>query len=512
MSDITVLDMVILYATYCILFIYLYIFICNFASHFKFNRCTCPWIVRDENVSAIYPTLLAFHISIGLILSFLITLITWNNSYYSTQSISCYMQFKLFSTSVLQPVWMTNIFHLIAACAMYILLLLETYLSYGRYYGCIYYVMKKSDTPSKYRLFLPFSVYNIFLFALVWFSIITIPVIALFVSTSHILINTYYNYYFYIGIKLSYQNVLEIEQVKATRAQIHQQIRQIRVLFQLSFASTIISAFTICAFISCDSLLRIVPICLCCSSFCLFLVFNNNKTLFEATIRCQCKTIHTMLCTAPFVIVKRRRTSRISLKKLKKPSTGKKSKRELKPVDSASVYQPDEMDERDKKVLELKKKTAQKVGFGADVLMDIIASEDDLKIPPPKSALKMQRSSSLNFDDLKMDDATPVPIIRKTSSDHGRRPASPGAITVNKKSNSSSLSSFQTIREWMAPTSFATISVDRSTAKSINEFLRGYGFTTRSLDILKEDLSDLEARIPDVIVEADMEVDETVWI
>eukprot|EP01083_Nonionella_stella_P090551 252946_1 len=515
MSAIVVLDLIILYATYGVLFIYLYIFICNFASHFKFNRCECPWIVRDENVSAIYPTLLTFHIFIGLILSSLITYATWNNSHYSIQSISCYMQFKLFSTDLLQPVWITNIMHLIATCAMYVLLLLETYFSYGRYYGCIYYVMEHSDTPSKYCVLLPFVVYTILLFALLFFSITMIPIIALLVSMLHILINTYYNYYFYMGIKLSYRHILQMQESKTTRDQMRQQIRQIRSIFHLSLVSTFISAFTICTCISCNSILRIVPICLCCSSFCLFLVFNNNKTLLKATICCQCKTVNELLCIAPFKIVKRRRSTFASRNKPPIVKTVKKV--ELTHVESRSVHDATKKDERDKKVRELKKKASQKVAFGADVLMDIIASEDEIVIPP-QIPIQMGRSSSLNSGiDIfyKADDKTdsPVPRIRKSSSEHG--PSTP--TLTNKKGHSrnvssfgsfSSLSSFQTIRDWMAPISFAKIRGDKNAAKSINAFLNGYGFTAHSPDALKmDDLPDLETRIPniDVIMELDEE-------
>eukprot|EP01083_Nonionella_stella_P172294 590785_1 len=515
MSDPTVLDMIGFYATCCVLLIYIYIFICNFASHFKFNRCTCPWIVRDENVSAIYPTLLAFHIFIAFIISLLVTYRTWNNSHYTTQSISCYTQFKIHSTSGsgVQP---ADVFHLFSACSIYVLLLLETYFSYGRYYDCIYYVMKEGGTPSQYRVFLPFVVYMIVLFLLFWFSITMVPIITLFISIFHVLINTYYNYYFYIGIKLSYQQILEMQSSGTTHDQMVQQIKQIRLIFRLSLVSAFVSALATCAFIACNSLFRVVPICLCCSSFCLFMVFNNNKVILKATVFCDCKTVRESLCVAPFAIVHRRRSTFASRNSRNTTTAFTKAKSDhkrdrKKNVESSSEPEPSASDGKDEKVSQLKKKTKKRVGFAADVLMDIIGSEEE--IIPQKPPLGLKPSSSYNH--LKVDNTTSD--IRKTISE-------PAAIvTKNVKREDTvkrgdddgdvSFTTLHTIREWMAPTSFSKISEhgqSGETAKNINAFLNGYGFTAHSPDALKmDDLPDLETRIPNIDVIMEMDEEDT---
>lgn len=97
--DIT--DYLIIYGTYFVLVVFIYLFIANFAGHFKFNY-KCPIIIKDEEISGVYPTLLVFYLLISFIITLFIIYITRNDEYYFAHSTfnysMCYMEFKIFST------------------------------------------------------------------------------------------------------------------------------------------------------------------------------------------------------------------------------------------------------------------------------------------------------------------------------------------------------------------------------------------------------------------------------
>eukprot|EP01084_Bolivina_argentea_P196308 336543_1 len=107
--DIT--DYCIIYGTYFVLFVFVYLFINNFVSHFRWNY-ECPYIVRDEEVNGIYPTLLMCHVLISLSISSFIAAITHNDEYYMAHSTftfaSCYLRFAIFSTDILAATLMDN--------------------------------------------------------------------------------------------------------------------------------------------------------------------------------------------------------------------------------------------------------------------------------------------------------------------------------------------------------------------------------------------------------------------
>ena len=166
-------------------------------------------------------------------------------------------------------------------------------------------------SPSKLRLFLPYSIYILMLFGLIWCTISLIPIIMLFLCTFHFLVNTYFSYFFYVSVKISYAHVLSLHKnmqfMNDAYSQMHQQIKQIRLIYLLASLSSLISAFVNCSFTLCGTL-RLVPFGLCINSIFLYLMFTKNRLFMKSTLCCKCKVIHKQI-KQPFTILKKRRES-----------------------------------------------------------------------------------------------------------------------------------------------------------------------------------------------------------
>eukprot|EP01084_Bolivina_argentea_P288394 494974_1 len=310
--DIT--DYVIIYGTYFILLIHIYLLISNFAGHFKFTH-RCPCIIKDEEISGIYPTLLIFYILISFLISSFIVYITWDDAYYSAHSTfnytNCYIQFEIYSTNILQPNFIDNVYNIIILLTISILFLLETYFSYNRYYGI--HVVSQFHAPSKLKKFLPYTIYIIILLLIIWCVISIMPILMIFVCIFHFLINTYFSYCFYVSVKFSYMQVFKSINCKmrflgGAYYQMQEQIKQIRLIYILATLSSLISGFINCSFALCNTL-RLIPFGLFCNILLLFLMFNRNRTLLFNTLLCKCKKVNYSLCKQPCTILKKRRDS-----------------------------------------------------------------------------------------------------------------------------------------------------------------------------------------------------------
>lgn len=306
-------DYFIIYATYISLIVFIYLFIGTFVGHFRFNY-QCPWILKDEEISGIYPTLLLFYLIISFLISGFIIYITRNDKLFMAHSTFnysfCHIQFSIFSTNVFENYFISDHYHLIILSTISMLFLLETYFSYNRYYGCIM-VAEKFHSPSKLKIFLPYSIYILITFLLIYCTISMIPIIMVFLSGIHFIVNTYFSYFFYISVKISYSQVLKLhkdmEFMGDAYKQMKQQIRQIRYVYYSASIASLISAFVNCSFTLCGAL-RLIPFGLIINNLLLYLMFTKNKSFIKSTICCNCKKINNQL-KEPFAILKKRKES-----------------------------------------------------------------------------------------------------------------------------------------------------------------------------------------------------------
>lgn len=133
----------------------------------------------------------------------------------------------------------------------------------------------------------------------------------LFLCGFHFFVNTYFSYFFYISVKDSYNQCLNLhkgmEYLGDAYTQMRQQIKQIKSVYLLASLSSLISAFINYSFTLCGTL-RLLPFGLMINSLLLYLMFTKNKEFIHYTFCCKCKKMNKQL-KEPFSILKKRRES-----------------------------------------------------------------------------------------------------------------------------------------------------------------------------------------------------------
>ncbi len=261
----------------------LLLFVINFLNHFQFRgRRQC--ITQHEDGNGLYPGLLLCYLAGSILVSFF-CLLQWNLSDPLLSSSACSFSPLSAGSSPLDFDFLLNGWWTFCdICILSGLLSMETYLAYSRFVGTI--SISNFSEPS--HVFIWYLLYIFIFISLTWVSVTLLPLLNFLVCLMHFVTNSYFGYYFYESVRVSYAHVLADDAMRRhtiVADEMEHQILQIRLSAIFAVCSSLVSSMGWFFYLTCQSV-RLLPLQTTLNNLLLFAVFTKNRVFVDYLLRC----------------------------------------------------------------------------------------------------------------------------------------------------------------------------------------------------------------------------------